>query len=166
MPLQNVLCLLLSTCVVQILCVYALLTSCLVQRLKQISVNIICKNHYMLISKYIFVIFLSLLIINSFRGMAPEGKTRPPRILKFDVFPSNFCKKCFLNFETWNEIFPLLAPAEMFWPTPGKNTFGPCLEKMLPAPVFRCACSSIEMLMGYMARESLGTPGLVHWKSG
>jgi len=34
-----------------------------------ISVNIIFKNRYMLISEYIFVIFLSLFVIRSFRGM-------------------------------------------------------------------------------------------------
>jgi len=43
---------------------------------------------------------------------------------------------------------------------PGKSTFGPCLEKILPAPIFRGTCSSNEMLKGYMARESLGTPAL------
>jgi len=41
---------------------------------------------------------------------------------------------------------------------PGKPSFGPCLEKILPAPIFRSTCSSTEMLKGYMARESLGTP--------
>jgi len=40
---------------------------------------------------------------------------------------------------------------------PGKSTFGPCLEKILLAPMFRGTCSSTEMLKGYMARESLGT---------
>ena len=42
----------------------------------------------------------------------------------------------------------------------GKSTLGPCLEKILPAPMFRGTCPSIEMLKGYMAWESLGTPGL------
>jgi len=42
----------------------------------------------------------------------------------------------------------------------GKPTFGPCLEKILPAPIFRGTCSSTEMLKGYMARECLGTPVL------
>jgi len=50
-----------------------------------------------------------------------------------------------------------------------QNIFGPTLEnhllvppwkKMLPAPIFRGTCSSIQTLKGYMARESLGTPGL------
>ena len=43
-----------------------------------ISVNIIFKNRYMLISEYIFVIFLSLFVI-SFRGMGVgrEGKAAP-----------------------------------------------------------------------------------------
>jgi len=54
-----------------------------------ISVNITLKNHYVLIGKYIFVIFLNLFAIRNFRG----------------------------------------------------------------------TCSSIEILNGYMARESLGTPG-------
>jgi len=54
----------------------------------------------MLISKYIFVIFLSL-IIRSFRGMGfgsgGQGRTK---ILKFDIFLSIFAKKgCFLSFE-------------------------------------------------------------------
>jgi len=54
-----------------------------------ISVNITLKNHYVLIGKYIFVIFLNLFAIRNFRG----------------------------------------------------------------------TCSSIEILKGEMARESLGTPG-------
>jgi len=33
----------------------------------------------------------------------------------------------------------------------GKSTLGPCLEKILPAPMFRGTCPSIEMLKGYMA---------------
>jgi len=55
----------------------------------QLNVNIIFKNHYMLIDKRIFI-FLSLFVIINFRG----------------------------------------------------------------------TCSSIEMLKGYMARESLGSPGI------
>jgi len=43
---------------------------------------------------------------------------------------------------------------------PGKPTFGPCLKKILPAPIFSGTCSSTEMLKGYTARESLGTPVL------
>jgi len=74
-----------------------------------------------------------------------------------------------------------------FWPAFGKSTIGPSLEKnsfgagspcknifgpplvnpllaplwkkILSAPMFRGTCSSTEMLKGYMARESLGTPG-------
>jgi len=47
--------------------------------------------------------------------------------------------------------------------------FGPPLENPLlaspwkiglPVPIFRGTCSSIKMLKGYMARESLGTPDL------
>jgi len=57
-----------------------------------ISVNIIFKNHYVLIGKYIFIIFLSLFLIKNFRG----------------------------------------------------------------------TCSSVKMLKGYMARESLGNPALTN----
>jgi len=33
-------------------------------------------------------------------------------------------------------------------------------KKIFPVPMFRGTCSSTEMLKGYMARESFGTPAL------
>jgi len=90
-----------------------------------------------------------------------------------------FCKNIvFLVSNGENVILPLLAPPEKhiwpipgkstsghflqkyFWPTPGKPTIGPPWKNILPAPMVRGTCSSIEMLKGYMARESLGTPAL------
>jgi len=71
----------------------------------------------MLIGKYIFVIFLSLFIIKSFRGMGfgsgGQGRTR---ILTFDIFPSVFAKKVvFLVSSGENVILPLLAaPTKTF----------------------------------------------------
>jgi len=52
--------------------------------------------------------------------------------------------------------------------TPFKNIFGPPLEnpllappwKKIPALMFRGTCSSIEMLKGYMDRQSMGNPAL------
>ena len=71
---------------------------------------------------------------------------------------------------------------QRFWPDFNKSklwrcTFTPCTpasyttalenpllalawKKILPAPMFRGTCSSAEMLKGYMARESLGTPAI------
>jgi len=44
----------------------------------------------MLNSKYIFVIFLNLLVIRSFRAWASEERPRLPQdFSKFDIFPSN-----------------------------------------------------------------------------
>ena len=71
----------------------------------------------MLIGKYIFVIFLSLFIIKSFRGMGfgsgGQGRTR---IFTFDIFPSVFAKKVvFLVSSGENVILPLLAaPTKIF----------------------------------------------------
>jgi len=42
-------------------------------------------------------------------------------------------------------------------PTTGKSIIG-CLGKVLPAPIFRGTCSSIEILKEFMARECLGSP--------
>jgi len=39
-------------------------------------------------------------------------------------------------------------------------SLAPPWKKILPARMFRGTCPSIAMLKGYMARESLGTPGL------
>ena len=90
----------------------------------------------MLIGKYIFVMFLSLYIIRSFRGMGfgsgGQGRTK---ILKFDIFPSIFAKKVvFLVSSGENVILPLLAAlAKIFlphpwkihyWPLPGNNPSG------------------------------------------
>jgi len=56
----------------------------------------------MLIGKYIFVIFLCLFIIRSFRGMGfgsgGQGRTK---ILKFDIFPSIIAKKSFFPSFEW-----------------------------------------------------------------
>jgi len=65
----------------------------------------------MLIGKYIFVIFLSLYITRSFRGMGfrsgGQGRTK---IWEFDIFPSIFAKKVvFLGSNGENVILPLLA---------------------------------------------------------
>jgi len=51
---------------------------------------IIFKNHYMLVGKYIFIIFLSFFVKASFRGMG----------VRSDIFLSIFLQKfCFLSFE-------------------------------------------------------------------
>jgi len=71
----------------------------------------------MLIGKYIFVNFLSLFIIRSFRGMGfgsgGQGRTK---ILKFDIFHQFLQKKVvFLVSSGENVILPLLAaPAKIF----------------------------------------------------
>ena len=117
----------------------------------------------MLIVKYTLVIFLSLFIIRSFRGMGVgsggQGRTK---ILKFDIFPSIFAKKgCFLVSSGENVILPLLvAPAKYFWPAPRKSTIGPFQEKIPPAAMFRGAHSSIKMLKEYTDGESLETPAI------
>jgi len=81
-------------------------------------VTIIFKIHYTLISKYIFVIFLSLSVIQSFRAWEWEGRAKPPRILKFDIFPSNVLQK---------KLFSWFRVVKMkfchFWP-PCKYIFG------------------------------------------
>jgi len=65
----------------------------------------------------------------------------------------------FQQIKTLEVRFHLLHP-RLPHHCPGKSTFGPCLEKFLPAPMFRGTCSSTEMLKGYLARESLRTPGV------
>jgi len=71
----------------------------------------------MLIGKYIFVIFLGLYIIRSFRSMGfgsgGQGRTK---ILKFDIFPSIFAKKVvFLVSSGENVNLSLLAsPAKIY----------------------------------------------------
>jgi len=119
---------------------------------------VIFKNHYMLIVKYIFVIFLSLFVKRNFRGMGIGRGVKGP--WDFEIFPSNFLQKIvFLDSSGENVILPLLAlPAKIFWPTPRKSTIGPTLKKIFPGPMFRGTCSSVAMLEGYMARESLGIP--------
>jgi len=47
----------------------------------------------MLISKYIFVIFVSLFFIKLVRGIGVVEEGKAPRILKIDIFPSNFLQK-------------------------------------------------------------------------
>jgi len=97
-------------------------------------------------------------VIISFRGMGVGSKA--PRILKSDIFPSIFAKKVvFLVSSGEKVILPLLAiPTNYFWSTPGNSTIGPSLKKILPASMFRGTCSSIKMMKGYMARESLENP--------
>jgi len=127
------------------------------------KLNIIFKNHCMLVGKYIFVIFLSLFIIRSFRGMGfGSGRQGHTKILKFDIFPSIFAKKgCFLSFEWWKRNFTTFGhPYKIFLARPRKSTIGPFLEKIPPVAMFRGTCSSIEMLKRCTDRESLGTPGL------
>jgi len=71
----------------------------------------------MLIGKSIFVIFPSLYIIISFRGMGfGSGRQGRTKIWKFDIFPSSFAKKVvFLVSSGENVILPLLAvPAKIF----------------------------------------------------
>jgi len=55
----------------------------------------------MRIGKYSFVVFPSLFVIRSFRGIGVRwGGQGRPNILKFDILPSNFLiKRCFLSFE-------------------------------------------------------------------
>jgi len=122
----------------------------------------------MLIGKYIFVIFLSLFIIRSFRGMGfGSGRQGRTKTLKFDIFPAIFAKRVvFLVSSGENVILPLLAAiAKYFWPAPKKSTIGPFLEKILPAAMFRGTRSSIEMLKGYTDGESLGTPGINRFRA-
>jgi len=65
----------------------------------------------MLISKYIFVIYLRLYVTKRFRGVGVGGEGKASRILKFDIFPLIFCKKrCFLVSSGESEILPLLPP--------------------------------------------------------
>jgi len=63
------------------------------------------------------------------------------------------------NQNIWGYAFTPCTTAS-YTTLPGKSTFGPCLEKILLALMFMGTCSSTEMLKGYMARESLGTPDL------
>ena len=128
---------------------------------------IILNNHYMLVGKYIFVIFPSFYLKANFRGMGVGSGAMAPRILKFDILLPSFSfrqKYCFPSFEWLKCNFTTSGPS-------CKIILGPPLEnpllalpwkKMLPAPMFRGTCSSVEMLKGFMARESLGTPGLKH----
>jgi len=63
------------------------------------------------------------------------------------------------NQNIWGYAFTPCTTAS-YTTLPGKSTFDPCLEKILLALMFRGTCSSTEMLKGYMARESLGTPAV------
>jgi len=76
----------------------------------------------MLIGKHIFVIFLSLFIIRSFRSMGfGSGGKGLTRILKFDIFPSIFAKKVFFFLVASGENENLLlldAPANIFLSNP------------------------------------------------
>jgi len=145
---------------------------------------IILNNHYMLVGKYIFVIFPSFYLKANFRGMGVGSGAMAPRILKFDILLPSFSfrqKYCFPSFEWLKCNFTTSGPSckiilgppleNPLLAIPCKNIFVPPLEnpllalpwkKMLPAPMFRGTCSSVEMLKGFMARESLGTPGLKH----
>ena len=80
----------------------------------------------MLIGKYIFVIFLSLFIIRSFRGIG--FGTRPHQDFEIWHFPINFCKKgCFVSFDWCKCNFATFG-------RPCKNMFGPPLQNSLLAP--------------------------------
>jgi len=94
----------------------------------------------MLVGKYIFVIFLSLFVKASFRGMGVGSGAKAPRILKFDIFLWIFLQKyCFLSFEWRKCNFNTSGPSckNIFCPPrknpllaiPCKNIFGPLLEK-------------------------------------
>jgi len=84
----------------------------------------------MLISKDIFVIFLSLFVIKSFRGMGVGEEGKAPSILKFDVFPSNFSqKKLFSQFRVVKMKFCHFYP-------PCKNIFGQPLDISVGASKF------------------------------
>jgi len=128
--------------------------------LKQISTNIFFKYHYILIGKYIFVIFLSLFAIRSFRGMGSEGGPRPPQDFEIWHFPITFFEGCFV-FEQWNLNFATFSsPATIFLALPWKIHYWPLPGKKISGAQFRGSCSSIGMLKGYMDRESLRTPAL------
>jgi len=59
------------------------------------------------------------------------------------------------------QFFHFWSPAKIFLTHPWKIHYWPFPEKNPnPAPMFRGTCSCIEILKGYMARESLGTPVL------
>ena len=128
------------------------------------SVNIYFKNHYMLIDKYIFVIPSACLSWEVLGTWASKRGPTPPSILKLDIFSSCFCKKgCFLSFEWWKCNFATFGPC--------KNVFDPPLENPLLALPWKKSkssthvkgtCSCIEIPKRYMARESLGTPAMVH----
>jgi len=82
--------------------------------------------------------FLHLFVIRSFRGMGiRKGDQGSPRM--------------FLALSGENIVLLLLPPLE-------NPLLAPPWKKSLLAPMFRGTCSSIEMLKGCMARESLGTP--------
>jgi len=71
-----------------------------IEVLKEIAVMIILNNHYMLVGKYIFVIFLSLFVKVNFRAMGVGSGAMAPRILKFYIFLPNVLQKYgFLSFE-------------------------------------------------------------------
>jgi len=65
-----------------------------------------------------------------------SGSKVPPGFQNL-TFSNGFSGKkvVFLDSSGENEILPLLAPLQKyFWPTPGKSTFGPCLEKSFRRP--------------------------------
>jgi len=69
-------------------------------KINGLPVMIILNNHYMLVGKYIFVIFLNRFVKANFRGMGVGSGAKAPSILKFDIFLPNFLQKfCFLSFE-------------------------------------------------------------------
>jgi len=69
-------------------------------KINSLSVMIILKNNYMLVGKYIFVIFLSLFAKANFRGMGIGSGAKAPRILKLNIFLRNVSQKyCFLCFK-------------------------------------------------------------------
>jgi len=120
---------------------------------------IILNNHYMLVGKYIFVIFLNRFVKANFRGMGVGSGAKAPSILKFDIFLPNFLQKfCFLSFEWWKCNFTTSAPpAKSFlahpwkihcWPFPAKIFLAhPWKTHYWPLPAkksFRRSCLGVD----------------------
>ena len=114
----------------------------------------------MLISKYILLSSSAFLPWEVLGAWASEGGPRPPQDFEIWHFLITFFEGCFLVCEWWKSNFATFSPLQ--------NIFGPLLQnpllalpgKKIPALMFRGTCSSIEMLKGYMDRESLGTPDI------
>jgi len=95
-------------------------------------VNIIFKNHYMLIGKYIFIILFSFFVIRIFRGMGVRrGSKAAPGFWSLTFSHQFFCKKnCFHSFEWRKSNFATFA-------YPLQKYFGPHLENPTLAPAWK-----------------------------